>query len=274
MVQENIEEVKKKAEKLESQYNKLRQEFKDYIETSKKNEEKKRLDIRSDISKRLLVVADSLSRMASSENINSCELIKGHTEIINKNIDAVYMQMLSASGLIAIEPLAGEKFDEHKHIAIGLEFGSKYPENSVFKVVRKGYLMENNVVRPAEVIISKSPILQQSLKPGLWGRLLGIIKPQRAHLSEIKQDMDELDRKNKEKIDKLTLDIESLKNSIQEMDARAKQANEFERLQTEKIDMIIKEIESLRIVLSENNAKAQKEKEPQQIQKLIKIPWI
>jgi molecular chaperone GrpE len=275
MVQENIEEVNKKAEKLESQYNKLKQEFKDYIETSKKNEEKKRLDIRSDISKRLLVVADSLSRMASSETTNSCELMKGHTEIINMNIDAVYRQMLSTSGLTTIEPMAGEKFDEQKHIAIGLEFGSKYPENSVFKVVRKGYLMENNVVRPAEVIISKSPILRQALKPGLWGRMLGILKPERAHLSGIKQDMDELDRKNREKIDKLTLDIETLKNSVQEMDARVKQANEFERLQKEKIDMIIKEIESLRIMLQENNVKTQKPKEPQQqIQKLIKIPWI
>lgn len=275
MVQDNIDEVKKKAEKLESQYNKLKQEFKDYIETSKKNEEKKRLDIRSDISKRLLVVADSLSRMASSENTNSCELMKGHTDNINRNIDAVYRQMLSASGLIAIEPMAGEKFDENKHIAIGLEFGSKYPQNSVFKVVRKGYLVENNVVRPAEVIISKSPILRQTLKPGLWCRLLRIIKPDREHLSEIKQDMDELDRKNKEKIDKLALDIETLKNSIQEMDARAKQANEFERLQKEKMEIIIKEIESLRIVLNEKKVDAEKEKEPhQQIQSLDKIPWI
>src|SRR5450759_5290140 len=98
MVQENIEEVKKKAERFENQYNKLKQEFKDYIETTKKNEEKKRFDIKSDITKRLLVVADSLSRMTSSENTNSCELMKGHIEIINKNIDAVYRQMLSASG--------------------------------------------------------------------------------------------------------------------------------------------------------------------------------
>jgi molecular chaperone GrpE len=275
MVQENIEEVKKKAEKLESQYNKLKQEFKDYIETSRKNEEKKRLDIRSDISKRLLVVADSLSRISSSENASSCELMKGHTEIINKNIDAVYRQTLSASGLVAIEPMAGDKFDEHKHLAIGLEFGSKYPENTVFKVVRKGYLIENNVVRPAEVIISKSPILQQAAKPGLWDRLLGIIKPERAHLSEIKWDMNELDRKNKEKIDKLALEIDTLKNYVQEIDARAKQANEFERLQKEKMDMIIKELESLRMVLHEKKAEAEKSKETkQQIQIVDKIPWI
>ena len=262
MVQENIEEVKNRAVRFETQYNKLKQEFRDYIETTKKNEEKKRLDIRSDISKRLLVVADSLGRISSSENASTCELMKGHKEIINKNIDAVYRQMLSASGLIAIEPMVGEKFDEQKHTAIGLEFGSKYPENAVFKVVRKGYLMENNVVRPAEVIISKSPILRQDLKPGLWDRILRIIKPEHAHLSEMKQDLDELDRKNKEKIDKLALDIETLKNSVQEMDARTKQANDFERLEKEKMEIIIKEIESLRIVMNEKKAETEKEKEP------------
>ena len=253
MVQENIEQVKKKAEKFETQYNKIKQEFKDYIEISKKNEEKKRLDIRSDISKRLLVVADSLDRIAGSGNASSCELMKGHTENIIKNIDAVYSQMLSASGLTAIEPMAGDKFDEQKHIAIGLEFGLKYPENTVFKVVRKGYLMENNVVRPAEVIISKNPILQHIAKPGLWDRLLRIIKPEGLNLSGIKQEMDELDRKNKEKMDKLALDIES---------------------QNERMDKIIKEIESLRTGLQENSAKPEKAKEPQQNQKIDKIPWI
>jgi hypothetical protein len=113
------------------------------------------------------------------------------------------------------------------------------------------------VVRPAEVIISKNPILRQGLKPGLWDRLLGIIKPEKVHLSEIKQDMDELDRKNKDNIDKLALDIETLKNSVQEMDARAKQANELERSQKDKMDIIIKEIESLRIVLSEKKAETE-----------------
>jgi molecular chaperone GrpE len=280
MVQENIEEIKKKAEKFESQYNKLKQEFKDYIETSKKNEEKKRLDLRSDISKRLLVVADSLSRMASSQDPGSCELMKGQTEIMNKNIDAVYRQMLSASGLTTIEPVPGEKFDEQKHIAIGLEFGSKYPENTVFKIVRKGYLIENNLVRPAEVLISKNPIVRQILKPGLWDRLFAIIKPERVQLSGIKQDMDELDTKNKEKIDKLTLDIQTLKNTVQEIDGRTRQANEFENSQKEKMDIIIKEIESLRILLNDKNVIAQnvivqKVKEPQeQNQKFDKIPWI
>lgn len=234
MAQENIDEIQKKAEKFEVQYNKLKQEFKDYIETSKKNEEKKRLEIRSDISKRLLVVADSLTRISGLENASSCELIKDHTENIRKNIGAVYSQVLLASGLTPIEPGAGDKFDEQKHIAIGLEYGAKYPDNTVFKVVRKGYLLENIIVRPAEVIISKDPAPQKVMKAGLWYRLVRYIMPEKV-LSKIKQETDELEHAQKEKIDGMAQDIELLKKSIRELDAKTKQTNEIERLQEEKM---------------------------------------
>jgi len=253
MAQENTDEIQKKAEKFEVQYNKLKQEFKDYIETSKKNEEKKRLEIRYDISKRLLVVADSLTRISELENADSCELVKDHTENIRKNIGAVYSQMLAASGLTPIEPQTGDKFDEHKHIAIGLEYGAKYPDNTVFKVVRKGYLQENIVVRPAEVIISKDSIPQTVMKAGLWDRLIRYIMPEKVRLSEIKQDIDELDRIQKERIENITKNIESLKNSIHEMDMKIKQTNDMERLQEDKMNNILLEIQSLRNALDEHD---------------------
>jgi molecular chaperone GrpE len=236
MALENIDEFQKKAEKFELQYNKLRQEFKEYLEISKKNEEKKRLEIRSDISKRLLVVADSLTRLTGFENSGSCDLIQDYTDNIRKNIDTVYIQLLSASGLTPIEPRAGDKFDEQKYIAIGLEYTAKYPDNSVFKVVRKGYFIENTIVRPAEVIISKNSTPQKGMKEAFWNRLVRIIKPEKINLSELKRDLDELNRKQRENIERISLDIESIKNSIHELDAKAKQKNELENLDKERID--------------------------------------
>ncbi|MCX9086191.1 MAG: nucleotide exchange factor GrpE [Candidatus Methanoperedens sp.] len=205
-----MDEIQKKAEKFEVQYNQLKQEFKDYIETSKKNEKKKRLEIRSDISKRLLVVADSLTRITGSDNNNSCVLVKDYADNIRKNINAVYDQMLSASDLSSIDPISGEKFDEQKHTAIGLEFGAKYPENTVFKVVRKGYMMENNVIRPAEVIISKNPAPQKVTKPGLWDRFVRYLKPEKVRLSEIEHKINELERIQKENMDRIDKMIQEI----------------------------------------------------------------
>lgn len=235
MALENIDEFQNKAERFELQYNKLRQEFKDYLEISKKNEEKKRLEIRSDISRRLLVVADSLTRLTGHENSGSCDLIKDYTDNIRKNIDTVYIQLLLASGLTPIEPRAGDKFDDQKYLAIGLEYSAKYPDNSVFKVVRKGYLIDNIIVRPAEVIISKNSTPQKGMKEAFWNRLLRIIKPEKVNLFDLR-DLDELNRKQRENIERLSLDIESIKNSIRELDAKSKQKNELDILEKERID--------------------------------------
>jgi len=176
MEQENLDEIRKKAERYESQYNKLKQEFKDYIEASRKNEDKKRLEIRTDVSKRMLVVADSLTRMTGSDNEQACEIMRNHSDNIRKNIEVIYHQMLNASGLAPIEPVVGDNFDEKKHTAVGLEYSTKFPQNSIFRIVRKGYLFENNVIRPAEVIVLKESAEQKMIKPGFWDRLIGLIK--------------------------------------------------------------------------------------------------
>ncbi len=176
MEQETSDELRKKADKFESQYNKLKQEFKDYIEASRKNEEKKRIEIRTELSKKLLTVADSLTRIAGPDNEQACEIMRNHSDNIRKNIEVIYYQLLNASGIASIEPISGEKFDERKHIAVGLEYGTKYPQNSIFRTVRKGYLFENNVIRPAEVIVSKEYLEQRLIKPGFWDRLIGLIK--------------------------------------------------------------------------------------------------
>lgn len=273
MEQENLDEIRKKADKFESQYNKLKQEFKDYIEASRKNEDKKKLEIRTDVSKRLLVVADSLTRIAGSDNEQACEIMRNHSDNICKNIEAIYDQMLYASGLTPIEPGAGDKFDEKKHIAIGLEYGTKYPQNSIFRVARKGYLFENNMVRPAEVIVSKNPVEQKMINPGFWDRLTGLIKREKPEVSEMNNRIDEIERVQKEKIDKIAIDLESLRNSFREIETKAKQTYELEIERNQKIAEISKEMEYLKNSIREINTKTE-EKPVMQKEKLDKIPWV
>ncbi len=276
MVQESIEEIKRKAELFESQYNKLKQEFRDYIETCRKNEEKKRLDIKADFSKRLLVAADSLNRISGSDNEAPCELVKNYSENTRKNIEAVYNQMLTASGLSQIEPKPGEKFDDKRHTAIGLEYGTKYPDNTIFRVIRKGYLLENNVIRPAEVIIMKKPVERKVIETGAWDRFFRWIKPANPVFAEINRKMVELEQMQKEKIDKIALDMESLRKTVHELDAKAKQTSEFERIQKENTAKIAQNIESLKNMIHELDAKAKQTSEFERIQKekIDKIPWM
>jgi molecular chaperone GrpE (heat shock protein) len=114
-----------------------------------------------------------LSRISAAYNNISCDIVKSYSENLKKNVDVIHSQLLSASGLTPIEPAAGDIFDDRMHMAVGVESGTACPENSVFRVIRKGYRIENNVVRPAEVIVSKSPVeVIKIAKPGLWDRIL------------------------------------------------------------------------------------------------------
>jgi len=257
MEQENSDELRKKADKFESQYSKLKQEFKDYIEVNRKNEEKKRVEIKTDLSKKLLTVADSLTRITGSDNEQTCEMMKNYSDNLRKNIEAVYNQMLYASGLTPIEPGAGDKFDEQRHVAVGLEYGTKIPENSIFRVARKGYLFENSIVRPAEVIVSKNPVEQKVIKKGFWDRLIGLTgnqkRNQKLQFLDLNRKIDEIERVQKEKIDKIIIDLESMRNYILELEAKAKQTYELE---------------------VERDQKIAEEKHIVQKEKFEKIPWI
>lgn len=210
------------GEDWKSQYSKLRQEFKDYIETSRRNEEIRREELKIDPAKKLLVVADSLSRITAACHEIPCDLVKNYSENLKKNIDIIYSQLLSASGLTPIEPAAGEKFDDRTHTAIGLEYGTAYPEDSVFRVIRKGYRIGDTVVRPAEVIISKRPVAVIKIKkPGLLrDRILRWISPTKLRFAEVNQRIDELERLQEEKIERLTRDISSLRNIIMELEEK------------------------------------------------------
>ncbi len=273
MEQENSDELRKKADKFESQYNKLKQEFKDYIEASRKNEEKKKVEIKTDLSRKLLAVADSLTRITGSDNEQTCETLKNYSDNLRMNIEAVYNQMLYASGLTPIEPGAGDKFDEQRHVAVGLEYGTKYPQNSIFRVARKGYLFENSIVRPAEVIVSKNPVEQKVIKKRFWDHFTDLIKRQKPEISEMNKGIDEIERIQKEKMDKIAIDLESLKNSIRELEAKAKQTYELEVERDQKIVEISKELVSLRNSISDMDTETE-EKHIVQKEKFEKIPWI
>jgi hypothetical protein len=196
------------------------EEFKDYIESSRKNEAKIKQEIKKDFVKRLLVVADSFDRISKLNDGAHCDVVKKYSGHIKENIDVIYNQLLSAAALTPIDPKAGDEFDANKHMAVGLEYSSVYPENSVIRTVRIGYSSENNVVRPCEIIVSKRPPEVNIMKPGLWNRFLRWINPSKYLLRELNEKIINLESMQKENIEKLTQDLNSLNNSIIDLEEK------------------------------------------------------
>jgi molecular chaperone GrpE len=69
---------------------------------------------------------------------------------ILKNMDS----FLSENGVTPIEAL-GEIFDPQLHEAISVKEDSSFDDNTITAEIRKGYILQNRVIRPSLVEISK-----------------------------------------------------------------------------------------------------------------------
>jgi molecular chaperone GrpE len=60
------------------------------------------------------------------------------------------------AGMKVIQPAVGEAFDPAWHEAMVAQ-ESQQPANTIVSVIQKGYSLNNRLLRPARVIVSKSP---------------------------------------------------------------------------------------------------------------------
>ena len=97
----------------------------------------------------LLAVKDSLEAALIAEN-TSVESMRSGVELTLKQLVAVFDRF----NLAEINP-QGQKFDPHRHQAIGTLEAEAEP-NTVVKVLQKGYLLHDRVIRPALVMVSKA----------------------------------------------------------------------------------------------------------------------
>ncbi len=97
----------------------------------------------------LLAVMDSLDAALTVENA-TVENFKNGMELTLKQLTAVFNKF----NIKVIEPI-GEKFDPHQHQAICM-IDSDLAPNTVAQVMQKGYMLNDRVIRPALVAVSKA----------------------------------------------------------------------------------------------------------------------
>ena len=97
----------------------------------------------------LLSVKDSLDAALAVENAN-LESYKNGVELTQKQLINVFEKF----GINEINAL-GEKFDPNQHQAISMVESEEEP-NKILTVLQKGYLLNERVIRPALVTVSKT----------------------------------------------------------------------------------------------------------------------
>ncbi|HQS57556.1 MAG: nucleotide exchange factor GrpE [Gallionellales bacterium 35-53-114] len=100
-------------------------------------------------SNEMLAVMDSLQAGLSVQN-TTVENFKSGMELTLKQLTSVFEKF----NISEINPV-GEKFDAHKHQAIGM-VDSEQEANTVVSVMQKGYSLNDRVLRPAMVMVAKA----------------------------------------------------------------------------------------------------------------------
>src|SRR5687768_7570719 len=96
----------------------------------------------------LLAVMDSLEAGLAVES-TTVEAFKSGMELTLKQLNAAFDKF----NIKQIDPL-GTKFDPHLHQAMCM-VESELPHNTVVQVMQKGYVLNDRVIRPALVSVSK-----------------------------------------------------------------------------------------------------------------------
>ena len=99
----------------------------------------------------ILPVVDSLEKALEAKTNQDDPVIQG-VELTFK----LLQDLMSKEAINVIDPL-GEPFDPNLHEAMSMIENSELEPNSVFAVVQKGYTLNERLVRPAMVMVTKAP---------------------------------------------------------------------------------------------------------------------
>jgi len=64
---------------------------------------------------------------------------------------------LKDEGVVLVESKIGDDFDPNIHEAMDKEYNPEQKENTILKVVKKGYKFKDRILRPAMVVINIKP---------------------------------------------------------------------------------------------------------------------
>ncbi len=228
-----LEEKEELIKSLEAKGQKMKSDFSRYKERVEDREEAIRRKAYSELASRLLSVADTLDRAMNSHNHEAdggCELVEKMLEGTRSNLGMTYNQLLNAIGVTPIAPLPGERFNDELHTAIETTSNSFLPDKAVVSLVRKGYMLNGELIRPAEVVISRGgepgeeEVKTETTPETILSKFL-----RRIESWVFKRKFKELEERKRELVEReqeLSQNEGMLRNTVKELDTREE---EFKR---------------------------------------------
>jgi molecular chaperone GrpE len=146
-----LKEFEEKTEKYLNSLLRVQAEYENYRKSNQRENERYELKYKEKMLTKLIKHYEDLTR--ALDIIKSLELndsIKKGFEMILTN----FKKLLDEEGVKAMDS-KGEVFDPYKHEAVLVEENESLPENTILEEIDKGYYLNNMVLKPARVKISK-----------------------------------------------------------------------------------------------------------------------
>lgn len=146
-----LKELEEKTEKYLNSLVRVQADFENYKKSNQRENERYALGAKEKILRKMVKHHEDLQRaLKILETLQNNEhIIKGF-EMIIKNFERI----LEEEGVRSMN-CEGEKFDPYKHEALMVEEHDDLPENTIIEEIDKGYYLNNVVLKPAGVKISK-----------------------------------------------------------------------------------------------------------------------
>ena len=146
---DQINDYEQQIEELKSQVLYAKAETENVRRRGFEDAEKTRKYALESFSQELLTVKDSLEASLNSETIDLTTLKDG-VELTLKQLNSVFEKF----NIDEINPI-DEKFNPNEHQAISMIESEDKDANTILNVLQKGYKLNERVIRPAMVVVSK-----------------------------------------------------------------------------------------------------------------------
>lgn len=158
-----VEALKKERDELFDRLARVSAEFQNFQKRTQRDRAKWTQDAVRDVLSGLLSVFDSIDFAAKSvEKGADAAAIKQGIDMVREDL----RRNLGNQGVTAMVVEKGAPFDPEKHQAIAFEEVPGLPKDEVSFVARNGYLIGDQVLRPAQVAVKKAVAAAAAPPPG------------------------------------------------------------------------------------------------------------
>jgi molecular chaperone GrpE len=153
-----FEELKARATKADEYWDRLLRTTADF-DNFKKRAARERQDAikfaNESLMQRLITILDNFEMAQAASQARAADSLKS----LQEGIAMIYQQLRNALTEAGLEELdaSGKPFDPNFHEAVSQQESVEVPEGHVLQQLRKGYKLRERLLRPASVIVARTP---------------------------------------------------------------------------------------------------------------------